>query len=105
MLGYIGDDADLSGEVSLDTNVVHHVLDELAEEAGLSSPLEATAGVYRVATALMTRAIRSVTVERGYALREFGLVAFGGSGPMHVAALADRLEMTDVILPLAGEWF
>ncbi len=102
VLGYIGEDADLGGEVSLDTDAAYQALGELAQKADLGSPLEAAAGVYRVANASMTRAIRSVTVERGYDPREFGLVAFGGAGPMHAVALAERLEMTQVIVPLAG---
>jgi N-methylhydantoinase A len=47
----------------------------------------------------MTRAIRSVTVERGHDPREFGLVAFGGAGPMHAAALADRLGVDRIVVP------
>jgi N-methylhydantoinase A len=102
MLGYIGEEAALGGEVSLDADAAYETLAELAEEAGLDSAREAAAGVYRVANATMTRAIRSVTVERGYDPREFGLVAFGGAGPMHAAAIADRLEMERVAIPLAG---
>lgn len=101
VLGYIGADAALGGEVSLDAEAAHEALAELAQEAGLDSAVEAAAGVYRVANATMTRAIRSVTVERGYDPREFGLVAFGGAGPMHAAALAERLEMDRVVVPLA----
>jgi N-methylhydantoinase A len=47
----------------------------------------------------MTRAIRSATVERGHDPREFDLVAFGGAGPMHAAALADDLGMDRVVVP------
>lgn len=102
VLGYIGEDAALGGEVSLDVDAARDALATLADEAGLDSVLEAATGVYRVANAKMTRAIRSVTVERGYDPREFGLVAFGGAGPMHAAALAERLDMDRVIIPLAG---
>lgn len=102
VLGYIGADASLGGEVSLDSEAARGVLAEVAADAGLESPLEAAAGVYRVANANMTRAIRAVTVERGDDPREFGLVAFGGAGPMHAAALADRLDIDRVVVPLAG---
>jgi N-methylhydantoinase A len=47
----------------------------------------------------MTRAIRSATVERGHDPREFDLVAFGGAGPMHAAALAADLGMDRVVVP------
>jgi N-methylhydantoinase A len=102
VLGYIGEDAALGGEVSLDAAAAREALAELADEAGLDSARAAAEGVYRVANAKMTRAIRSVTVERGYDPREFGLVAFGGAGPMHATALAERLEIERVVVPLAG---
>lgn len=102
VLGYIGEDASLGGEVSLDAEAAADALDDLADKAGIDSAREAAAGVYRIANATMTRAIRSVTVERGYDPREFGLVAFGGAGPMHAAALADELGVRKVVVPLAG---
>ncbi len=101
-LGYIGPDAALGGEVSLDADAARDALAGLAADAGLGSADEAAAGVYRVANATMARAIRSVTIERGYDPREFGLVAFGGAGPMHAAAVADRLGMDRVLAPRAG---
>ncbi|WP_276254633.1 hydantoinase/oxoprolinase family protein [Halomontanus rarus] len=99
-LGYIGPDAALGGELALEADAATAALDELADAAGLDSALEAAEGVYRVANATMVRAIRSVTVERGYDPRAFGLVAFGGAGPLHAAALADRLEIDTVVVPL-----
>jgi N-methylhydantoinase A len=50
----------------------------------------------------MTRAIRSVTVERGHDPREFALVAFGGAGPMHAGALAAGLGIETVRIPRAN---
>lgn len=102
VLGYIGAGTALGGELELDETAAHNVLAGLADEAGLDSPLEAARGVYEVANAKMTRAIRSVTVERGYDPREFGLVAFGGAGPMHAARLAENLEIETVVIPVAG---
>src|SRR5699024_9841287 len=63
--------------------------------------MAAARGVYRVANATMTRALRSITVERGHDPRGFGLVAFGGAGPMHAAALADALDIERVVVPRA----
>ncbi|WP_336345852.1 hydantoinase/oxoprolinase family protein [Halalkalicoccus ordinarius] len=102
VLGYIGSGTALGGELSLDVEAAHAVLDDLAAEAGLEGALEAARGVYRVANANMTRAVRAVTVERGYDPRGFGLVAFGGAGPMHAAALADALDVETVVVPLPG---
>ena len=98
-LGYIGSDAALGGELPIDAEAARDALDALAAEAGLADAGAAARGVYRVANATMTRAIRSVTVERGHDPREFGLVAFGGAGPMHATALADRLGIDRVAVP------
>ncbi|MHC3437091.1 hydantoinase/oxoprolinase family protein [Natrialbaceae archaeon A-gly3] len=102
VLGYIGPETALGGEMTLDVEAAEEALEDLAEEAGLEGPLEAAQGVYRVANATMTRTIRSVTVERGHDPREFALVAFGGAGPMHAAALAEALEVDRVVVPRPG---
>jgi len=102
VLGYIGKNTAFGGELSLDIEAARDTMAQLAGDAGLDSPLAAAAGVYRVANATMMRAIRSVTVERGHDPRSFGLIAFGGAGPLHALALADSLEMDRVLLPLAG---
>nr|WP_049888756.1 hydantoinase/oxoprolinase family protein [Natronococcus occultus] len=102
VLGYIGPETALGGEMTLDVDAAREALAGLADEAGLESALEAARGVYRVANATMTRTIRSVTVERGHDPREFALVAFGGAGPMHAAALADSLEVDRVVVPRPG---
>ncbi|GAB3671257.1 hydantoinase/oxoprolinase family protein [Halopiger thermotolerans] len=102
VLGYIGPETALGGEMTLDVEAAREALERLADEAGLDGPLEAARGVYRVANATMTRTIRSVTVERGHDPREFALVAFGGAGPMHAAALADSLSVDRVVVPRPG---
>ncbi|EMA65337.1 5-oxoprolinase (ATP-hydrolyzing) [Halorubrum aidingense JCM 13560] len=111
LLGYIGADAALGGDLSLDVDAARDALDRLADAAGivggddgpdgagLDAATAAARGVFRVANATMARAIRSVTVERGRDPRAFDLVAFGGAGPMHAAALADRLGMDRVLVP------
>ncbi|MFD1514009.1 hydantoinase/oxoprolinase family protein [Halomarina rubra] len=100
-LGYLGADAALGGELTLDADAAESVLADLADEAGLDGPLAAAQGVLRVVTATMTRAVRAVTVERGDDPREFSLVGFGGAGPMCAAALADELGIERVLVPTA----
>lgn len=102
VLGYIGESTTLGGELSMDVAAAKDALSDLADAADLDSVREAAEGVYRVANAKMTRAIRSVTVERGYDPRNFALVAFGGAGPMHAVGIAERLEIDTVVVPLAG---
>jgi N-methylhydantoinase A len=102
VLGYISEETQLGGELGLDVDAAAAALERLADEAGLGSAREAAEGVFRIANANMTRAIRSVTVERGHDPREFGLVAFGGAGPMHAAALAGELDIGTVVVPHVG---
>ncbi len=101
-LGYLGPETTLGGDVSLDVDAARAALADLAREADLDGPLDAARGVYRVANATMTRTIRSVTAERGHDPREFAIAAFGGAGPMHAAALADRLGVETVVVPRAS---
>jgi N-methylhydantoinase A/oxoprolinase/acetone carboxylase beta subunit len=62
-------------------------------------PLEAARGVIRVVNANMERAIRVITVERGFDPRDFALLAFGGAGPMHACELALDLGIRCIVLP------
>lgn len=57
-------------------------------------------GVTQVANATMMRALRAVSTERGRDPREFTLIAFGGAGPIHAAALAENLGITRVLIPV-----
>jgi len=60
---------------------------------------DAALGILRVVNANMARAVRLITVERGFDPRDFALLAFGGAGPMHACDLADELGIRHVILP------
>lgn len=68
--------------------------------ARLELPLaEAAAGALEVANAAMLRAIRLISVQRGFDLREFALIAYGGAGPLHAGRLARELGMPRVVVP------
>lgn len=56
-------------------------------------------GILDVANANMARAIKVISVERGYDPREFTLVAFGGAGPLHACDLAEMLSIPCVLVP------
>jgi N-methylhydantoinase A/oxoprolinase/acetone carboxylase beta subunit len=60
---------------------------------------DAASGVIRVVNANMERAIRVITVERGFDPRDFALLAFGGAGPMHACELAMSLGIRRIVLP------
>ena len=60
---------------------------------------QAAMGVIRLADASMVSALELVSVRRGYDPRDFALVAFGGGGGMHAAALMRELRVRKVIIP------
>ena len=99
LLGRLNPDAFLSDELSVDVDRVEAIFErELADPLGKS--VEAAAqGVLDVANASMERALRVVSVERGHDPRDFGLVAFGGAGPLHATALAAELDVPRVLVP------
>ncbi len=57
------------------------------------------AGILQVVETSMAKAIRVISVERGYDPRDFVLVAFGGGGPVHACALAHTLRVPRVLVP------
>ena len=71
-------------------------------ELGLSDARACAEGIVRVANTEMVRALRVVTVERGIDPRRFALLAFGGAGPLHAAAIADELGITRIVVPRAA---
>ena len=62
-------------------------------------PLELARGIVAVANATMERALRVISVERGYDPRDFSLVSFGGAGGLHAAELSRALGLAQVIVP------
>ncbi|MCA1614894.1 MAG: hydantoinase/oxoprolinase family protein [Acidobacteria bacterium] len=94
----------LGGDFALDDERARDALSRLAREmtraGGRSvSAVEAALGVVRVVNAGMERALRVVSVERGFDPRGFTLVSFGGAGGLHAAALARGLKMPRVLVP------
>ena len=98
VLGRIPLDSFLGGRLALDAARAEAAMARLGDALGLARE-EAALGVVRVAQASMQRAIRRVSVERGYDPRGFTLVAFGGAGPLHAAELATELEIRRVLVP------
>ena len=97
-LGRLPVDAFLGGQGRLDRAAVEGPLARLAE--GLGSSLEdAAEGVLAVADTAMERALRVISVERGYDPADFVVVAFGGAGALHVAELTRRLGAARALVP------
>ena len=97
-LGRLPADAFLGGDRALDRAAVAEPLDALARALG-GSKEEAAEGVLAVANSAMERALRVISVERGYDPVDFGVVAFGGAGALHVAELTERLGAQKAIVP------
>ncbi len=88
----------LGGRMQIDAAAARDAFARLGDPLGLSAEAAALAAV-RIADENMANAIRLVAVERGLDPRDFALIAFGGAGPLHGRAVADRLEMTRVVIP------
>jgi N-methylhydantoinase A len=98
VLGRLSPGGLLGGAMALDPAKARTALAPLAERLG--KPLEAAAeDVLRVACAVMARAIKVVSVERGHDPADFALFPFGGAGAMHACEVARELGMTRILVP------
>jgi N-methylhydantoinase A len=104
VLGYLNPSAIAGGSKGIDPDLAQAAIGAVAERLDLSL-VDAAYGIYEIASVQMQRAVRSVSVERGRDPREYSLVAFGGAGGLHAAALAAELEMREVIVPIAPGLF
>ena len=93
VLGRLRPEAPLGGSVLPDLGRAREAL------ASLGDPEDAAAAVVEVANATMARALRRVSLERGYDPAGFTLVAFGGAGPLHACELAAELGIGRVLVP------
>ncbi|WP_062234480.1 hydantoinase/oxoprolinase family protein [Fictibacillus sp. FJAT-27399] len=66
---------------------------------------EAALGIIQIANSNMLNALKLISVRKGYDPRDFSLMAFGGGGSMHAAALAKELGVKKVIVPVASSVF
>ena len=90
----------LAGEMRLDASLARAAIAPIAERLGFE--VERTArGMLDVVVANMVRAIRTISVERGYDPRGFTLMAFGGAGPLHARDVAAALGMREILVPAA----
>jgi N-methylhydantoinase A len=98
VLGRLGVERALGGEISLDAAAAARVLGELARRVGLPT-LQMAEGILRLAAVSLAGAIKEVSVMRGIDPRDFALLPFGGAGPLHAADIAEELGMTTVLVP------
>jgi N-methylhydantoinase A len=97
ILGHIAESGLLGGAFKLDLPRARHFM---SRERGTVASIAAFAqGIVDVANAVMEKAIRVISVERGHDPRDYTLVAFGGAGALHACDLAAALEIPRVLVP------
>ena len=101
LLGRLPAEQFLGGDFQLDLPRTRSLVQGWLKQQGSRLTLEEfAAGVVRVVNANMEKALRVVSVERGYDPRQFALVAFGGAGGMHACELARSLRIRRVVVPV-----
>lgn len=98
VLGVLNQTHLLAGTMPIDASLSFRAVETLAEQLGLSV-LETAQGIISVVTANMARAIRVISVQKGYDPADYALVSFGGAGPLHSGRLAAELGMSRTIIP------
>jgi N-methylhydantoinase A len=105
ILGRLGADRFLGGEMELDVEGARRALeDRVGKPLGLDLT-QAADGILRIATTKMSHMVRWVTTERGLDAADFTLVAYGGAGPLHAAMVARELRIAKVVIPRAPGHF
>jgi len=101
VLGVLDPDKFLGGKMKLNKPKAEKLLEEkIARPLGLNL-LEAADGILKIINVKMEEAIKAVSSQRGYDIRDFTLVAFGGGGPMHAGKIALDLGIPSLLIPFA----
>src|SRR5215468_3596814 len=100
ILGRLGADRFLGGEMKLDVAAAEQALVKIGKPLGMSA-IETADGVLRIAATAMSYAVKGVTTERGLDAGDFVLVAYGGAGPLHAVDVAREIGIRNVIVPAA----
>jgi len=97
-LGILDPDYFLGGEMDISPQLGREAIEKVAHYFNISVD-KAALGIIRIVNNNMSGLLRSMTVKRGYDPRDFAMVAFGGAGPTHAAAVARELSIPTVIVP------
>lgn len=99
VLGKLNREKILGGSMDVDFKLAEKAIKEnICDHSDLSIE-QAAAGIISVVNSNMMRAIRLVSVERGYDVRDFTLMAFGGAGPLHACEVAREMGIQKVLIP------
>ena len=97
ILGRLDAESFLGGAVKLDRERAYKFMEKV--RGAIASVEEFASGIVRLVETSMEKAVRVISVERGYDPRDFTLVAFGGGGPLHACSLARGLRIPRVLIP------
>ena len=97
-LGRLNNRALLEGRMLIKESLASQAIDMLAKQINLSKE-ETAIGIIKVACSTMVKAIRSISVERGYDPREFVLFVYGGAGALHAIEVARELSIKQIVIP------
>jgi N-methylhydantoinase A len=101
-LGYLNPDNFLGGRMRIDAALARRAIeDKIAQPLGVSVD-DAAHSIFRVVVSHMSDLIHKVTIERGHDVRDFVMMAFGGSGPIHAGLLGQELGIPKVVVPGSG---
>ena len=98
LLGWLRPEKFLGGGMPLDVDAARGAIETLADSLEIGAD-ETAEGIVRVAVANMNQAMRAVSISRGYDPRDYTLFAFGGSGGLHAAFVADELGISRIVVP------
>lgn len=101
VLGRLRPELFLGGQMSLDLEKAKTAVGLLADSLNLSL-IETAYGIISIANDHMSRALRVISIQKGYDPSKFHLCSFGGAGGLHVCALADALQIPQAIIPING---
>jgi N-methylhydantoinase A len=99
VLGRINQKYFLGGRMKVNADLAEKAIENKIASKLKMSTYEAALGIISVANSNMARAIRVITVERGYNPSDFTLVAYGGAGPLHAVNLAQDMGIHKVLIP------
>ena len=100
VIGVLDPDHFLGGRMKLNKTKAQHLLEQRIAKPLTMNLMEAADGVLDIINVKMEEAIKAVSSQRGYDIRDFTLVAFGGGGPMHAGRMALDLGIPSVLIPL-----
>ena len=105
VLGRLGADRFLGGEMKLDVQAAERAIQEhVAKPLGVDV-IHAADGILRIAVTSMSYAVKAVSTERGLDAAAFSLIAYGGAGPLHASAIAREIGQQRFIVPRAPGHF